>query len=69
MLIQCTLIQEEGLIEQFVDRDELAKYKNEIINNGELRAYVTAHEGVSISKEIQNGETGRTEISLASSGY
>ena len=63
MLIQCELVQESGLIEEFVDKDELAKYKNAIINNGELRAYVTAHEGVSISREIQNGQTGRTEIS------
>ena len=63
MYIQCELVEETDLIETFVDKDELAKYKNEIVNNGELRAYIVAHEGTSRGREVQNGQTGRAEIS------
>ena len=62
MYIQCELVEETDLIETYVDKDELAKYKNEIINNGELRAYIVAHEGISRGREVQNGQTGRAEI-------
>ena len=63
MYIQCELVEEKDLIETFVDKDELAKYKNEIVNNGELRAYIVAHEGVSRGREVRAGQTGKAEIS------